>query len=105
MLDDPTRPGASAAARLRPPLAVVDLSLTPGEQGFALVRRLRARFPQLKLIVVGIHDDAHGRQSMLDAGASAFVPRGTVANDPERTSPTRDEKLRNSCSKDEIHCT
>jgi DNA-binding NarL/FixJ family response regulator len=55
--------------------------LTPGEPGLGLVRRLRARFPQLKLIVVGIHDDAHGRQSVLDAGANGFVSRSAVATD------------------------
>jgi DNA-binding NarL/FixJ family response regulator len=81
MRDELTGAGPSAAPRTQAPLAVVDLSLTPGEQGLGLVRRLRARFPQLKLIVVGVHDDAHVRQSALDAGASGFVPRRAVASD------------------------
>jgi DNA-binding NarL/FixJ family response regulator len=78
MRDDVSRSKPSAA---HAPLAVVDLSLTPGEQGLTLVRRLRARFQQLKLVVVGMHDDAHVRQSMLDAGASGFVLRRAVATD------------------------
>jgi DNA-binding NarL/FixJ family response regulator len=79
MRDDLARPGTPTAALSRCPLAVVDLSLTPGEQGLGLVRQLRARFPQLKLVVVGVHDDAGVRQSILDAGASGFVPRRAVA--------------------------
>jgi DNA-binding NarL/FixJ family response regulator len=81
MRDDLIRTGPAAAARVQAPLAVVDLSLTPGEQGLGLVRRLRSRFPHLKLVVVGIQDDADVRQSMLDAGASGFVPRRAVATD------------------------
>jgi DNA-binding NarL/FixJ family response regulator len=81
MHDGLTRPGRSASGCIQAPLAVVDLSLTPGEQGLGLVRGLRSRFPQLKLIVVGIHDDAHGRQSALNAGASVFVARRSVETD------------------------
>jgi two-component system secretion response regulator SsrB len=66
--------------RLGAPLAVVDLSLTPGK-GLDLVRRLRARYPQLKLIVVGRSDDPSVSQLARQAGASDFVPKPAIATD------------------------
>ena len=46
-----------SAARLQPSIAVVDLALTRGD-GLGVVRRLRARCPDLKLIVLSLHDEA-----------------------------------------------
>jgi DNA-binding NarL/FixJ family response regulator len=71
---------SEAIGRLRVALAVVDLSLTPG-QGFGLVRRLRDRFPDLKLIVVGIHDESEVARSALNAGANGFVLKRAIATD------------------------
>ena len=73
MLDDFNRSGASASGQPWP-VAVVDVSLRSGEAGLALVRRLRVRYPQLKLIAVGNHDDALAGISALEAGANGFVP-------------------------------
>ena len=78
MTDDVSRSNPPVAGT---PVAVVDVSLRPGEEGLALVRRLRVRFPHLKLIVVGNHDDALVRGSALDAGANGFVPKHAVATD------------------------
>jgi two-component system invasion response regulator UvrY len=81
MLDDPTRSNSSGAHRSHPSLAVVDLSLTPGEAGLGLVRRLRRRFPKLKLIVVADRNDVLVGRSALDAGANGLVPKHAVATD------------------------
>jgi DNA-binding NarL/FixJ family response regulator len=69
---------SEAIGRLRVALAVVDLSLTPGQ---GLVHRLRARFPDLKLIVVAIHDESEVARSALDAGANGFVLKRAIATD------------------------
>jgi two-component system secretion response regulator SsrB len=61
-------------------LAVLDLSLTPGE-GPALVRRLRFRFPNLKLIVLSVHDEPFVTHTVLQAGANGFVLKRTIGAD------------------------
>ena len=69
-----------SAKRLQAPLAVLDLSLTPGE-GPALVRRLRFRFPNLKLIVLSVHDEPFVTHTVLQAGANGFVLKRTIGAD------------------------
>jgi DNA-binding NarL/FixJ family response regulator len=71
---------STAVDRMPVGLAVVDLSLTPG-QGFGLVRRLRTRFPDLKLIVVGVSGGFKVAQSALEAGANGFVLKRSIATD------------------------
>jgi DNA-binding NarL/FixJ family response regulator len=81
MLDDLDRLGASGSGQPWP-VAVVDVSLRSGEAGLALVRRLRVRYPHLKLIVVGNPDDALAGLSALEAGANGFVPKEAIADLP-----------------------
>jgi DNA-binding NarL/FixJ family response regulator len=69
-----------SATRLEVALAVVDLSLTRGG-GLAMVRRLRARCPEMKLIVVSDLDDATVSRSALEAGANGFVLKRAIATD------------------------
>lgn len=69
-----------SATRLSATLAIVDLSLAQGE-GIGLVRRLRQLCPQLKLIVVSVHDEVSVSQSVLEAGANGFVLKRAIATD------------------------
>src|SRR5262245_22743520 len=69
-----------SATRLSATLAIVDLSLAPGD-GVAFVRRLRERCPQLKLIVVSVHDEVSVTESVLRAGAHGFVLKRAIATD------------------------
>jgi DNA-binding NarL/FixJ family response regulator len=69
-----------SAGRLQSDLAVVDLALSPGN-AFGLVRRLRERFPAMKMIIVSIHDPAIVGRSVLDAGADASVVKHAIATD------------------------
>ena len=68
------------AARLQPCLAVVDLALSR-DGGLALVRRLRARSPRLKLVLLSHHDEASACLTTLEAGADAFVLKRAIATD------------------------
>jgi DNA-binding NarL/FixJ family response regulator len=69
-----------SAARLEPCLAVVDLALAR-EDGLGVVRRLHARCPGLKLIVLSLHDERSASLATLDAGASAIVLKRAIATD------------------------
>jgi DNA-binding NarL/FixJ family response regulator len=69
-----------SARRLQSDLAVVDLALSPGN-GLEMVRQLCGRFPEMKLIVVSIHDEPSVRRSVLEAGAHGFVAKRAIATD------------------------
>lgn len=69
-----------SAARLQPTVAVVDLSLARGD-GLGVVRRLRARCPELKLVLLSVHDEASACQAGLAAGANAVVLKRALATD------------------------
>lgn len=69
-----------AAARLEADLIVADLSLpVPGDVN--IVRRLKDRFPKLKLIVLSVHDESIAVEEVMAAGAEGFVLKRTAATD------------------------
>jgi two-component system secretion response regulator SsrB len=61
-------------------LAVVDLSLT-NTDGIHLIRKLRRQFPDLKLIVLSVHDELTVSRSALEAGANGFVLKRAIATE------------------------
>ena len=69
-----------AAAKLSPELIVADLSL-PVSYEINVVRRLKKAFPEIKLVILSIHDDGSSVGECLVAGASGFVLRRTAEND------------------------
>ena len=69
-----------AVGRMQVDLAVVDLSLPRGD-GLRLVKSLRGRFPELKLIAISVHDDPSVARAALGAGANAFVPKSAIATE------------------------
>jgi DNA-binding NarL/FixJ family response regulator len=68
------------SARLRPDVAVVDLSLA-GDRGLGWLRAVRERCPDMKVIVVSVHDEQSVRQAVLQAGADAFVLKRAIVTD------------------------
>ena len=68
------------AARLRPDVAVVDLSLAR-ETGLGWLRAVRERCPGLKVIVLSVHDEQSVRLAAMEAGADAFVLKRAIATD------------------------
>ena len=68
------------AVRLRPDLAVVDVSLARGS-GLDWLRELRQRCPDLKVIVLSVHDEQSVRNAAIAAGADAFVLKRAIATD------------------------
>jgi len=68
------------AGRLQPDVAVVDLSLAR-DRGLGWLRVLRQRCPELKVIVLSVHDEQAVRRAALEAGADAFVLKRAIATD------------------------
>jgi len=68
------------AARLRPDVAVVDLSLAR-DNGMGWLRAVRQRCPDLKVIVLSVHDEQSVRSAAMEAGADAFVLKRAIVTD------------------------
>jgi len=68
------------ADRLRPDLAVVDLSLAR-DSSLGWLRTLRQRCPDLKVIVLSVHDEEAVRRAAMEAGADGFVLKRAIATD------------------------
>lgn len=75
--------GAAAIAELERQLAdVVVLDLTmPGMDGFELLRRARRRWPDLKLIVLTMHDDPEHAARAIREGADGYLLKDSAAQD------------------------
>jgi len=70
----------ASAERILPSVAVVDLSLIRGEN-LQWLPRLRARCPQMKVIVLSVYDEPTVRAAALSNGADAFVLKRALATD------------------------
>jgi two-component system secretion response regulator SsrB len=70
-----------SAERLKPTMAVVDLSLARAQSGLQWLSRLRARCPEMKLILLSVHDQPNVWRSALQAGADGFVLKRAIATD------------------------
>ena len=68
------------ASRLRPDVAVVDLSLAE-HSGLDWLGALGELLPGLKVIVLSVHDEQSVRRAALAAGADAFVLKRAIATD------------------------
>lgn len=63
----------------RPGVLVLDLSL-PRAGGLAVIRRVLARDPKAKILVVTMHEEALYAKRALEAGAKGYIPKSA---DPE----------------------
>jgi DNA-binding NarL/FixJ family response regulator len=82
------------ARQLDVTLAIVDLSLTPRD-GLGLIRRIRKRFPQLQLIALSLHVENSVEVAAIQAGATGFVRKDSIATD---LLPTVDAVLARSAT-------
>jgi len=64
--------GMEIIRRLRPDLAIVDLSL-PGANGIELIKNIRAEFKQLPVLILSMHDESLYAVRGLRAGAQGYV--------------------------------
>ena len=68
------------AERIRPDVAIVDISLAR-DSGLGWLPALRQRCPDVKVIVLSVHDEQSVRRAAMDAGADAFVLKRAIATD------------------------
>ena len=69
-----------AADKLKPDLAVVDLSMPVADE-FNVARCLKNHYPELKVIILSVHDEPMVVKEALAAGACGFVLKRSVATD------------------------
>jgi DNA-binding NarL/FixJ family response regulator len=67
-------------AAFRPEVVVVDLSL-PGADEANVARRLKTRYPDLRIVVLSVHDEPTVARQLLEGGAAGFVLKRTAAVD------------------------
>jgi len=61
-------------------MAIVDLSLVR-DSGLNWLQTLRQDCPDIKVIVLSVHDERSVRDAVLKAGADAFVLKRAIATD------------------------
>ena len=69
-----------AADKLKPDLIVADLSL-PVTKEINVARRMKTAFPQIKLIILSIHDEQAAFGECVEAGASGIVLKRRAVDD------------------------
>jgi DNA-binding NarL/FixJ family response regulator len=61
-----------AIATLTPDVAIVDISLQ-GSSGIELIKQLKARCPNVALLVLSMHEELHYAERALRAGATGYI--------------------------------
>jgi DNA-binding NarL/FixJ family response regulator len=64
--------GLLGIGKLKPDLVVVDISLG-GKTGLALIKDLRAQYPQLPVLVMSMHDEQIYAERALRAGGRGYI--------------------------------
>ena len=61
-------------ARVNPTVILMDIGL-PDKTGIEATREIKAKFPDVKIVALTIHEDEEYFFQMLNAGASGYVPK------------------------------
>jgi DNA-binding NarL/FixJ family response regulator len=79
--ESPTAAGTfELVERHRPDVLLLDLSLGDAD-GITLLRELRARAPETKVVIVSMHRDPETVRQALRAGAAGYLVKGAHSND------------------------
>ncbi len=68
------------AAKLRPAIVVMDLSM-PGKDGLTATKEIVAGLPDVRVLVLTMHDDEHYLYRVLEAGGSGYVVKSSADTD------------------------
>lgn len=61
------------AAKLQPDIILMDLSMPQGKDGMTATKEIKARFPQIEILILTMHEDEEYLYRALEAGASGVV--------------------------------
>lgn len=67
-----------AIANVKPDIAIVDISLKQSD-GIELTKTLKARYPDIAVIVLSVHDELVYAERVLLAGAKGYLMKDTVS--------------------------
>ncbi len=65
---------------LRPDILLLDLTM-PGQGGLSVLRQVRKECPDVRVLVLTMHDDDHYLRQALEAGAAGYVPKSAADTD------------------------
>jgi DNA-binding NarL/FixJ family response regulator len=65
---------------LQPDVVLMDLEM-PGMDGYLATRTIKSSNPSIKVIIFTIHGEGNERQKASEAGADAFLEKGTPIRD------------------------
>lgn len=63
----------------RPNVVIMDISM-PGVNGIRTTERIRQAYPEVKVLVLSVHDDTSYLRQMLTVGASGYILKHTAAD-------------------------
>ena len=61
--------------QLSPDLIVLDYHL-PDEDGLSLVKKIKRKYPQIKMLMLSMHDETHLIQEIIKTGVDGYVEKG-----------------------------
>lgn len=64
--------------KLSPEVVLLDITM-PGMSGFEVLKQITARFPQVRVIVLTMHEAREYAIQALHAGAAGFIPKSAAA--------------------------
>ncbi|WP_314061978.1 response regulator transcription factor [uncultured Vagococcus sp.] len=71
-----------------PDVVVMDLRMPPGENGLLTTKRIKEKFPQIKIIILSMHDDEDYIIQGMKAGADGYILKSS--DDQEITNGIRE---------------
>ncbi|MBX3147438.1 MAG: response regulator transcription factor [Gemmatimonadales bacterium] len=72
--------GIERAAELRPDVVIMDISL-PGDSGIVTAERLRARLPDVRVLMLSVHDHPEYVLESIRAGAHGYLRKDSLPDD------------------------
>ncbi len=65
---------------LKPDIALMDITM-PGLNGFEVLEECKRRFPDLRVIMLTVHDAVEYAMQVLRSGAAGFLPKSAAASE------------------------
>ncbi|MGO0062561.1 response regulator transcription factor [Brevibacillus fluminis] len=67
--------------RLKPDVVIMDLNMPPGQNGMVATSRIKQKLPDVKILILSMHDDREYVFRVLQAGASGYLLKSSADMD------------------------